>query len=111
MGLSGRIRQTKVEMGGKGSGGFKLKFPKPPSLQRAQDTIILGRCLNWCDLANHTWLFCDPFWQAVSDALNDTRITKLRCSKYRVDAVMLAKLRGQIKKLEGGEPNGNADGL
>lgn len=86
-------------MGGRGKGGCNLRFPKPPSvLRRGEDTIILARCLKWCDLANHAWLFCDPFWQAVCEALNDASITKVRCTKYTVDAVMLARLRGQTKE-------------
>lgn len=64
-------------------------------MQKREAIIVLGRCLNWCDLPNRTWLFCDEFWQAVSDALNDASITKVRCSKYTVSAAMLAKLRAE----------------
>jgi len=93
-------------MGGEGSGRYTL-YPGPPCVRKRQDTIVLGRCLNWCDLLDKTWLFCDAFWQAVSEALNDTSITKVRCNKYTVGAVMLAGLRRE----KGGERNGKADGL
>ena len=94
LGLYSGIGHTKVEMGGRGSGECKLRYPTPASsVQRREDTITLSRCLNWCDLANHTWLFCDPFWQAVSEALKDASITRVRCSKYTVSAAKLAKLR------------------